>query len=157
MSKTGKTVLTVLIASAACIGAVVIIWTVIRKWKFSKSGSFDDRMNPIDWQPTTGEDDSGLPVRRRLSAASSFHSSGQHEIASQGAGAGYDNNNNTIPDHDFTAGPSQHIAPIGGYADLARGPSPPQMQEAYGYTSTAYGVNGAHDGYEYNSGPGMRY
>jgi hypothetical protein len=35
-----------------------------------------------------------------------------------------------IPDHDFTAGPS-NLAPVGGYADLARGPSPqPQMQEA---------------------------
>jgi hypothetical protein len=34
-----------------------------------------------------------------------------------------------LPTHDFTAG--SHLAPVGGYADLARGPSPqPQMQEA---------------------------
>lgn len=38
-----------------------------------------------------------------------------------------------LPEHDFTAGAS-NFAPVGGYADLARGPSPqPQMQEAMQY------------------------
>ena len=93
-------------------------------------------MQPIDWQPT--EHDSGLPTHRRVpSNASSFHSPG-HESAAGGAGAGAGGygataNNapaplNPIPDRDFTAGPA-NFAPVGGYADLARGvsPAPPQM------------------------------
>lgn len=35
----------------------------------------------------------------------------------------------TLPDHDFTPG-SASLAPVGGYADLARGSSPqPQMHQ----------------------------
>lgn len=84
---------------------------------------------------------------------------------------------NPIPDHDFTAGAS--LAPVGGYADLARGPSlvrgvspQPQMHEnltrgpsmnraAY---DQSYGVPlhhqggsyGAADAYDYN-GAAVRY
>jgi len=50
-----------------------------------------------------------------------------------------------LPNHDFTA-PSANLAPVGGYADLARGPSPgPQMQEVSGH--------GQYDAYDYNGGP----
>lgn len=46
-----------------------------------------------------------------------------------------------LPEHDFTAG----AAPVGGYADLARGPSPqPQMQEALQYNP---GVNRGYENY----------
>jgi len=135
-------------------------------------------MRPIDWQPTTSEDDSGLPVHRRAnSTASSFHSGSGHDGLGAGYGSTMDHSRSAsplpaIPDHDFTAGPTSHLAPVGGYADLARGPSPqPQMHEALsrGPSLTrpeydAYGVPLHHQGgypahdayaqdaYDYNSG-----
>lgn len=73
------------------------------------------RLISIDWQPTTeSANDDGLV--RRPSAASSFHSAG-HD-----SGNGIAPSMAPIPEHDFTAGPA--LAPVGGYADLARGPSP---------------------------------
>lgn len=91
-------------------------------------------MKPIDWQPTV-EDDSGLPAHRRApSNASSFHSGSGHDNLGGGYGSTIDHARSPsplppIPDHDFTAGPT-HLAPVGGYADLARGSSPqPVMQE----------------------------
>jgi hypothetical protein len=49
-----------------------------------------------------------------------------------------------LPEHDFTPGPA-NMAPVGGYADLARGPSPqPQMQEAFQYGPT---VNRGYENY----------
>ena len=80
------------------------------------------------------------------------------------SGVGYNaaRNLTPIPDHDFTAGPA---VPVGGYADLARGPSPqPQMmQEALqrgpsvnrGYENYQ-GGNGVQEAYDYNN-PGPRY
>jgi len=120
-------------------------------------------MQPIDWQPTTGEDDSGLPIHRRASIASSFHSGSGHDgnMAGHGMGGGYGATDYShgassvapLPDHDFTAGSTNHLAPVGGYADLARGSSPqPQMQEAYGHGPMGYGGHGAHDAYDYNGG-----
>jgi len=57
-----------------------------------------------------------------------------------------------LPEHDFTAAP--HLAPVGGYADLARGGTPqPQMHEAYGHGMAygghqdAYGGHAAQDPY----------
>lgn len=73
------------------------------------------------------------------------------------------------PEHDFTAGPA-NLAPVGGYADLARGPSPqPQMQEAlargpsltrpqydqYGvplHHQGGGGYTGQQDAYDYHTG-----
>jgi hypothetical protein len=131
----------------------VVIWTIIRKWKFRPSAQFEDRLEPVDWQPA--EHDSGLPIRRAPSNASSFHSGGHDNVmglsrSDSGAGPNAARNLTPIPDHDFTAGPA---APVGGYADLARGPSPqPLMQEAlqrgpsinHGY-ETYYGGNGAQE------------
>ncbi|KAG2045017.1 hypothetical protein BDR03DRAFT_995312 [Suillus americanus] len=146
-SSTGitHTALIVLIVIATSVGGSIIIWTIIRKWKFGKSSSFDDRMQPIDWQPSNDNDDNGgIPgLNRRNSTASSFHSGSGHA----GIGA---TTLSPIPDHDFTAGPA-NLAPVGGYADLARGPSPqPMMQElARGpsYKSDQYGVPLHHGGY----------
>ncbi|KAG9314226.1 hypothetical protein JVU11DRAFT_5013 [Chiua virens] len=120
---------TVLIIIAASVGAAGIAWTIIRKWKFRPSSDFDSRMQPIDWHPGAN-DDSGLPGRRRpVSQASSFHSGSVHGQIDGGYGA---TTLNPIPDHDFTAGPA-HLAPVGGYADLARGPSTqPMVQEPLG-------------------------
>jgi hypothetical protein len=92
-------------------------------------------MRPIDWQPTTS-DDGGVPGHNRVgSSASSFHSGSGHDGLGDGYGSTIDHSRGPsplppIPDHDFTAS-SAALAPVGGYADLARGPSPrPQMQEA---------------------------
>lgn len=151
--------MTVLIVIAVSIGASIIVWTIIRKWKFKPSSNFEDRMQPIDWRPDCGED-SGLPgTRRPLSNASSFHS-GSHQSAddhSQTHSAGHSAAAlSSLPEHDFTPGPA-HFAPVGGYADLARGPAPgsePVMQEALGrapslnhqYQYDQYGVP-LHHGY----------
>jgi len=123
--------MTVLVIIATSVGASVIVWTIIRKWKFRPSSDFGSRMQPIDWQPG-GADDAGQ--RRPLSRASSFHSgsaNGHVDDHMRGPVGGYGTTAlNPIPDHDFTAGPA-HLAPVGGYADLARGPSPqPMMQES---------------------------
>jgi len=137
-AKTPSTTLTVLIAIAASIGGVVIIWTIFRKWKLGRSAKFDERLQPIDWQPTNA-DDSGVPgIRRVASNASSFQSASSHNLAGRGYGAsdhghGSDHSHGPaglapLPDHDFTAGAA--LAPVGGYADLARGQSPsPPMHE----------------------------
>jgi hypothetical protein len=125
-------------------------------------------MQPIDWQPTApGDDDGGLPVHRRASVASSFQSAGhEHNLAGQGVafgGGSMDYNHGAptlgpLPDHDFTAGTNSNLAPVGGYADLARGPSPqPQMQEAYPFGSMGYAGHGSQDAYDYNGGAGVRY
>lgn len=128
-------------------------------------------MAPIDWQPNNNIDDEVPGLRRNGSTAShgSFHSAGHSEENAAGRGvkhAGYGSSGVTslqpIPDHDFTAGPTT-LAPVGGYADLARGPSPqPQMAELArgpsvnrGYDS--YGVPLHHQGaYDYN-GSSARY
>jgi hypothetical protein len=160
-SKTKSTTVTALIAVAASVGGIAILWTIFRKWKLSSSKEFDRRLNPItDWQPTNGEDDLISTLRRAPSSSSSFHSgggSGDGHIPSRSAGL-------APPDHDFTAGPG-NTAPIGGYADLARASSTnPPMQQALGrgpsfnhgydvgiplHHQTGYGT---HDAYDYNDG-----
>lgn len=177
-SDTGKhTTITVLIVIAAAVGGVAVIWTVIRKWKFRPSSQFEDRMQPIDWQPTTNPEDGVVPGHRRMTSNSSSFLSGSHEHADNMAGRGISGGYGggaaditpsaaPIPDHDFTAGPA-NLAPVGGYADLARGPSPqPQMQEALTRGPSInrlqqpydhYGVPAqqqayAQDAYDYNGG-----
>lgn len=155
-SESSKAGLTVLIVIASCVGAVAIGWTVIRKWKFKPSSSFEDRMTPIDWQPGMGPQDDGIPgLRRNVSTAShgSFHSSGHSEdsYGHGGYGGGYSAQHGgaplqPIPDHDFTAGPAT-LAPVGGYADLARGPSPgPQMAELSRGPSVGHGYGATYNG-----------
>lgn len=84
-------------------------------------------MQPIDWQPSGPESEPHLHRSASAMSHGSFHSSSAYNDA----GAHLEDRTNPIPDHDFTAGPAQ-LAPVGGYADLARGPSPQpqQMQEA---------------------------
>jgi len=165
---TRNTIIAIVVV-AACVGGAVIIWTVIRKWKFAPSEEFGDRLNPIDWRPTSEKDNekfadidgTGVGHRRRGSGGSnrSFVSADAHSQSSGhgavgGVAPNYLNNgngNNMIPDlpqHDFTAGTTANggLAPVGGYADLRRGPSPtPSMGDHYyrGYGATAqYGSNG---------------
>jgi hypothetical protein len=165
--------MTILIVLAASVGGCAIVWTIIRKWKFRPSAEFEDRLEPINWQPT--EHDSDLPtVRRAPSNASSFHSGGHdngglaRSDSQGGAAFNAGRSISPLPEHDFTAGPAT-LAPgaVGGYADLARGPSPqPQMQEALqrgpsvnrGYENYLnlpphhQGGYGAHDAFDYHNG-----
>ncbi|RDB28830.1 hypothetical protein Hypma_015698 [Hypsizygus marmoreus] len=135
-SKAKSTTLTVLIVVASSVAGVAILWTVFRKWKLGRSSKFDERLQPIDWQPTNPDDGAVPGNRRRLSGASSFHSASGHGTSARGYGASDHGHGSevspssyAIPDHDFTAGPTT-LAPVGGYADLARGPSPqPQMHQ----------------------------
>ncbi|KAI0801055.1 hypothetical protein C8Q74DRAFT_1364706 [Fomes fomentarius] len=150
-NKVTKTTLTVIVAVAASIGGVALAWTLFRKWKLRPSSNFDERMQPIDWQPT-GPEDSGIPGHRRAGSAAShgsFHSGEGHGYGSNHGHAGLE----ALPEHDFTAGAS--LAPVGGYADLQRGPSPqPSMSELSRGTSLNHQqqYGGA---YDYNHG--MRY
>lgn len=152
-AQTKSTTLMIIIIVASSVGGVAILWTIFRKWKLGRSSKFDERLQPIDWQPTDDRDDGGngiIPNHRRVhSNASSFHSASAHGSAHGHSSANNRGNNNAggaapslqpIPDHDFTAG----VAPIGGYADLARGPSPPMGEVHRG------GV-GMTRGYEYDS------
>ncbi|KAF7784642.1 hypothetical protein Agabi119p4_807 [Agaricus bisporus var. burnettii] len=130
--------LEIIIIVASSIGGIAILWTVFRKWKLGRSSKFDERLQPIDWQKPTGENNNNndiMPgVRRAPSSASSFHSASVHGHHGDAA------NLQPIPEHDFTAG----VAPVGGYADLARGPSPPMGQV---HSGAALGR-----GYEYDNG-----
>ncbi|KZS95733.1 hypothetical protein SISNIDRAFT_494043 [Sistotremastrum niveocremeum HHB9708] len=140
-TKLSKNTIIAIIVIASCVGGAALIWTVIRKWKLGTSSDFDARLNPIDWQPTTGLDGPEMVQHRRGPSGGSNRSFGsadahmnssttgltrgqtQRSTHSAGSPGGYDNSNSLIPDlpsHDFTAG-SAHLAPIGGYADLARG------------------------------------
>jgi len=159
---------TALIAVAASVGGIAILWTIFRKWKLSSSKEFDRRLNPItDWQPI--EDHVTPTLGRAPSTSSSFHSGGGSANGhSSSRSAGFGNEHSLAPpEHDFVAGPS-NSAPIGGYADLARASSPnPPMQQVLGggpsfnrgyddavplHHQTGYGA------YDYNaSGGGPRY
>jgi len=108
-----NTALTVLIVVAASVGGVAIIWTIFRKWKLGRSDKFDKRLQPADWQPSERLSGDG-----GIGNGSSVHGHGSNH--GHGGGLG------PLPDHDFTA-----AAPVGGYADLARGATyNPQMQES---------------------------
>ncbi|TBU34700.1 hypothetical protein BD311DRAFT_650157 [Dichomitus squalens] len=137
-----RTTLTVIIVIAASIGFIALAWTLFRKWKLRPSSNFDDRMQPIDWQPT-GPEESGLPTVRRVNSTASH---GSFQSSGHGHG-GLD----PLPEHDFTAGPTA-LAPVGGYADLQRGPSPqPMAQLQRGPSAT----RADYSAYDYNNG--VRY
>ncbi|KDQ14424.1 hypothetical protein BOTBODRAFT_44560 [Botryobasidium botryosum FD-172 SS1] len=131
-----------LIAVASSVGAATLIWTGIRKWKLKPSSRFEDRMNPIDWQPTADDHAGAAPGAHRRNGSTGSHGSfgstahtvpqrpssaaGQH---SQG-GAMSERGMNRMSmvssaptdyagPHDFTAGPT-HLAP---YATVTRGMS----------------------------------
>ncbi len=175
-SSSSGTALTVIIAIAASIGFVIVLWTIFRKWKLARSEKFDRRLNPIDWQPTNESDGPSVPGshRRGTSDTSSFHSGANH--AGYGSPNGSDSGHGgaapqlqPIPDHDFTA-PAYNNG-YGDYADLNRGatPQPPMAELARGpsVTRPAYDVGvpihhqtgyGATDAYDYNAGnPAGRY
>ncbi|KAI0830526.1 hypothetical protein BC628DRAFT_1408008 [Trametes gibbosa] len=151
-----RTTIIVIAVVASTVGGIALAWTIFRKWKLRPSSDFDDRMQPIDWQPTSPEDNGIVPSHRRVGSGAShgsFRSSGHSDGHSQGL--------QPLPEHDFTAGPTT-LAPVGGYADLQRGPSPqPSMAElsrgpSMNRPGYDYGVPVHHQAmgaYDYNRGP----
>ncbi|KAF8519142.1 hypothetical protein BU17DRAFT_90349 [Hysterangium stoloniferum] len=125
-TKITRNTIIILAAIGGSIAAAGVIWTIIRKWKFRPSSSFEDRMQPIDWQPTHEDRDITEKLNRTASVRShgSFTSGNGHTHSSGGHGAGGgDGLIADLPPLDYPAGPA-HLAPIGGYADLHRGASP---------------------------------
>ncbi|KAF6766565.1 hypothetical protein DFP72DRAFT_867006 [Ephemerocybe angulata] len=117
-------IMTILVAIAASLGGVAILWTVFRKWKLGSSKRFEERLQPIDWKSPSHDD--GLPASHpRRNSGSSFNS-------------GRSRGNGLSPlEHDFTAGPSG-VSPVGGYADMSRGPSPPMRENHFNGTGGRY-------------------
>ncbi|KAM6498441.1 hypothetical protein JOM56_006389 [Amanita muscaria] len=160
-SDSKKTTTMVIIIIAASVGGVAIIWTLFRKWKLGRSTRFDERLQPIDWQPPTeGEG----PHRRPTSTEAAHNAHGSEHGHGASSDHGHGGRLTPLPDHDFTPLAANPFAAVGTYADLAREHTPrPQMQEAYGahnpvMTRPAYDVNlplhhqagyGGHDGYDY--------
>jgi len=120
-----NTTLTVLIAIAASVGGIAILWTIFRKWKLSSSKEFDRRLKPIDWHPTNSMDDQ-IPGLTRRPSVGSLHSSGH---GASGASRAPSDHSHSNPFDDFDPA----FVQVGGHADLARGPSPTQMQERAQY------------------------
>jgi hypothetical protein len=117
-----KNTIIVLAAIGGSIAAIALIWTIIRKWKFSPSSEFEDRMQPIDWQPTP---DDGIVHRGRPTSHGSFTSSDSHHAENYNRHLRGQDFASDLPPHDLLSG-SNHT----GYADMHRGPSPqPQMSE----------------------------
>lgn len=130
----------------ASIGGIAILWTVFRKWKLGQSAKFEKRLQPLDWQPDARDGDT-----RADSGSLHRHGSGGSEL-------GHGGRLQPVPDHDFTAGSTA----VGGYADLARGPSPsPQMQDLRrGPSVTSGGYNTTvplHHQTGYGNTSGYRY
>lgn len=167
-----------LIVTGSCIAAAAAIWTIIRKWKFSPSRHFEDRLEPINWEPTQS---SGLPHDPTVAALArggsqnggsqngrtrnSLSSDGQGSVRNMSAA-----NNDQIsmapdfpPPHDFTAGAAS-LGPPGGYVDMHRGPSPGPNPYAQRGPSPAppgpygqqYEAPNPYDAYDYNAGYGQR-
>lgn len=110
-------------------------------------------MNPIDWQPAANDRgfDDGIPGHRRRGSASShgsFHSGSEH-AGNYGTGYGATANHGLGSElaHDFTAGPS-HLAPVGEYADLARGPSMRETLNRGPSLNGGYNYGGQYGGYD---------
>jgi len=162
-----KPVIIGLIVTGSCIAVGAAIWTIIRKWKFSPSRHFEDRLEPINWEPSSsgvGHD----PTAAAISRAASQNGQG---AASQGRGSLGSNderergsvrnmtsvNNDAIsmtpdfpPPHDFTAGPTlgAGYGQQAGYVDMHRGPSPAPPGAAYG---AHYETPNPYDAYDYSN------
>ncbi|GJJ09900.1 hypothetical protein Clacol_004124 [Clathrus columnatus] len=116
----------ILVAIGASVGVAAIVWTVIRKWKFRPSSNFDSRMQPINWEPSPHDDDGGI-IAEKLNRNPSTRSHGSFTSGTGHAGAN-DGLVSDLPPLDAMGGPG-HLAPVGGYANLQRGPSPQPMYE----------------------------
>jgi hypothetical protein len=155
-----KSVIIGLIVTGSCIAAGAAIWTIIRNWKFSPSRHFEDRLEPINWEPTQ---DSGLghdPTVAALARAGSKTGTRPSSYMSED----HDGNMSSVhpepisvapdfpPAHDFTAG----AATTGGYVDMHRGPSPAPGQYGSAYGGQ-YETPNPYDAYDYNGYGQRRY
>jgi hypothetical protein len=146
-----KSVIIGLIVAGSCVVAGAAIWTIIRKWKFSPSRHFEDRLEPINWAPTQP---SGLPHDPTVGALARGNSQNGHRQSIESSVNGRNMsaaNHDAVsmapdfpPAHDFTAGPAGvGLGP--GYVDMHRGPSP--GPGAYG---GQYETPNPYDAYDYN-------
>ncbi|KAG9086979.1 hypothetical protein FRC06_002789 [Ceratobasidium sp. 370] len=177
-AKITKNTIISLVVIASCIGGVVAIWTVIRKWKLSPSERFDDRMQPIDWAPTGGasgmREETMEEKRHRRAGSAGSHGSftsggvGQSELGhGTGARSVYSDHaghnmraQDFPPAHDFTAGPTNHgqyyQGQQHGYADLQRAPSMTESNYSHGASVTrGLSYNRGGGGYEAQPGGGV--
>jgi hypothetical protein len=152
-----RSVIIGLIVTGSCIAAGAAIWTIIRKWKFSPSRHFEDRLEPINWEPTQGSGLNHDPTVAALARAGSrngtrpsSYMSEEHDGSVQNMSSVHPEPISMAPDfppaHDFTAG----AAGTGGYVDMHRGPSPApgQYNSAYG---GQYETPNPYDAYDYNN------
>lgn len=158
-----------LAVAGGCIAAAAAIWTIIRKWKFSPSRHFEDRLEPINWEPTQA---SGIAAHDPTAAAlgrSASRTGTNNRPGSYISDGDHNTNMSSVhhdqismapdfpPAHDFTAGPAG-----AGYVDMHRGPSPAPGQYGVGAGAGAYGGHyetpnpNPYDAYDYNSGYGQR-
>jgi len=133
------------ITVAVLVGGAAL-FTIIRKWKFSPSRHFEDRLEPITWEPTR---DTGLPptgVARGNSLNSHQGSDNQsiRNMVTTGGAQPASMAPDFPPAHDFTAVPNANA----GYNDLYRGPSPAP------YQANANQYPNPYDGYDHNAGYG---
>jgi hypothetical protein len=151
-----KSVIIGLIVTGACIAAGAAIWTIIRKWKFSPSRHFEDRLEPINWEPTQA---SGLPHDPTVAALERASSRNGGSRGSLGSNDEHGQRNMTSvnhdqismtpdfpPPHDFTAGTGGGYGQAAGYVDMHRGPSP--APAAYG---GQYETPNPYDTYDYSN------
>lgn len=147
-----------LIVTGSCIAAGAAIWTIIRKWKFSPSRHFEDRLEPINWEPTQASGLAHDPTVAALERASSRNGGGTSR-GSLGSNDEHGQRNMTSinhdqismtpdfpPPHDFTAGAGGAYGQGAGYVDMHRGPSP--APGAYG---GHYETPNPYDAYDYNN------
>lgn len=147
------------VAAASCVCAAAL-WTIIRKWKFGASRKFEERLEPVNWEPSTKaaameHDPSAIQLHRGNSMSSHGHGSQEGQGSRNMASV----NNYPVssapdfpPAHDFTAGTyGNGLAPGNNYADIHRGPSPAPSTN-YGPSRQDYEVPNPYEAYGYNSG-----
>lgn len=98
LSRIPPNVRTILIVVASSIVGLAIIWTVVRKWKFRSSRSFQDRLAPIDWQPDADKPNGSAPTGAMTEGGSDNASIRRNMFAPD------EPSSLAPPPHDFTAG-----------------------------------------------------
>jgi hypothetical protein len=157
-----KSVIIGLIVTGSVIVAGAAIWTIIRKWKFSPSRHFEDRLEPINWEPTQS---SGLPHDPTAAALARGNSQNSRRPSMESSVNGKNMtsvNHDSVtmapdfpPAHDFTAGASNGGGLGPNYVDMYRGPSPGPAPGAYG--GAHYDTPNPYDAYDYNGYGQRRY
>lgn len=125
----GKKTLIIVISVASAVGLVAAVWTILRKWKFSPSRKFEERLNPIDWDPHTGE-------KEKLERTPSINSA----LTRQNSWGSGSNRGAAMTEVAGYARPPPSVASTGGFNGVAPGYPPsyssrgyvPEMPQQYG-------------------------